>query len=203
MGLITNTVTNATSGILSGFNRKFDMVTGVAKGILCLPQLFSPKNLKNLTANVGKALVQYANGVVAGLTNFVTSTIVRHIQNITGVISSQLRLINDFIKDINESITLIKQTAKSLVTKVKNTLDFLKDTENCSFAAAELGKCIISDILDDVPRATAKQLVNGSLDLNKKVSDITNGLTHPSKSITKYLNQSQMLANKASIQQLF
>ena len=203
MGLITNAVTNSTSGIISGLNAKFDGITSVAKGILCLPQLLNPAKLKGLTANVGKMLTAYASNVVTGLANFVTATVTRNIQNVTGAIGEQLNKINNFISDIKESIQLIKTTAKALVDKAKNTWDFLTDTENCSFAAAELGKCIISDILDDIPRSVSKQLSEGTLDLNNRVRDITEGLTAPGRAITGYINQAQTLANRASIQQRF
>lgn len=194
---------NATSGILTGVNTKFDSIITVAKGVLCLPQIFSPKGLQYLTANISTFLAAYAANVISGLTNFVRDTITRNIQNVTGVIGSQLNAINNFIKDIRESITLIKTYAKTIAQDTKNVWEFLTNNENCSFAAAELGKCLISDILDELPKATSKALADGTLDLNNKVLDVTDQLTQPQKSLTRYYNQAQVFANKAKIQQLF
>jgi formyltetrahydrofolate synthetase len=199
MGQLTNTA----SGILTGINSKFDGITSMAKGVLCLPQLFSPENLKYLTANIGTYLAAYAANVVTSLANFVTDTISRNIQNVAGVITSQLNAINNFIKDIKEAIQLIKTYAENLEQKMKDTWDFLTDTENCNFAAAEIGKCLISDILDELPKSVTKGLSDGTLDLNNKVLDITEKLRAPEKSLTRYYNQAQKFGNKARIQQMF
>ena len=196
-------ITNATSGILTGVNTKFDSITTMAQGILCLPQIFSPDGLKNITASIGRYLAAYASNVITSLFGFVYDTISRNIQNVTGVITSQLNAINNFIKDISESIALIKNFAKGLLGDAKSVWEHITNKENCAFAAAELGKCIISDILDELPKAVTRDLSTGTLNLNNKILDITDKLTGPTKTITRATNRYQSLANKARIQQLF
>jgi len=193
----------ATGGILTGVSTKLGGVISVAKGILCLPQLFSPNSLKYLTANIGNFLAAYASNVITSFTNFVTDTVTRNIQNATGITTSQLNAINNFIKDIKETIQLIKTFAETFEQQVTDMWEFLTDKENCDFAAAELGKCLISDVLDELPKSITKQLSDGTLDLNNKVLDITEKLRGPEKSLTRYYNQAQTFANKARIQQAF
>lgn len=193
----------ATGGILTGVNTGFDSITTVAKGIMCLPQLLSPNGLKYLTAGIVSTLANTAGQFISGMLNFVSTTISRTIDNITGVIGSQLNAISNFIRDINESITLIKTYLRSLDERAKATLDFLLDSENCAFAAAELGKCIINDIINEIPKKTAKSLSDGTLNYNNKVLDVTTQLLAPEKSITKFMNRAQLFANKAQTQQLF
>lgn len=199
MGLLST----ATGGILTGINTRIDSITSVAKGVLCLPQIFSPSGLQYLTSNIGNMLSNYAASVISGLTNFVASTITNTIRNVTGVIGSQLNRINNFLKDINESISLIKTYLKSLDERAKNIMQFLLDKENCNFAAAELAKCLISDVLEDVPRAVTRSLSNGTSDFNNTVLNVTSRLLEPERTITRYLNQAQTLANRARIQQMF
>lgn len=199
MGLLST----ATGGILTGINTRIDSITSVAKGVLCLPQIFSPDGLRYLTSNIGNMLSNYAASVISGLTNFVASTITNTIRNVTGVIGSQLNRINNFLKDINESISLIKTYLKSLDERAKNIMQFLLDKENCNFAAAELAKCLISDVLEDVPRAVTRSLSNGTSDFNNTVLNVTSRLLEPERTITRYLNQAQTFANRARIQQLF
>ncbi len=199
MGLFSTAV----GGILTGVNTKIDSITTVAKGILCLPQILSPQGLQYLTSNVLNMLGAYAGSVIAGLTNFVATTITRTIQNVTGVIGSQINQINNFLKEINESISLIKTYLRGLGDRSKLTKDFLLDKQNCNFAAAELAKCLISDILDEVPKAVTKKLSDGTSDFNNKVLDVTSQLLTPEKTITRYVNQTQLLANRARIQQMF
>jgi len=199
MGLFSTAV----GGILTGVNTKIDSITTVAKGILCLPQILSPQGLQYLTSNVLNVLTTYAASVITGLTNFVATTITRTVQNVTGVVAGQINKINNFLKDINESITLIKTYLNNLDDRAKQIRDFLLDKQNCNFAAAELAKCIISDILDEVPKSVTKKLSDGTSDFNNKVLDVTSQLLKPEKTITKYLNQTQIFANKARIQQMF
>jgi conjugal transfer/entry exclusion protein len=199
MGLITN----ATSGILTGVSTKVGAITTMARGILCIPQILSPTGLKYLTASIGQFLTAYGANVITSLANFVTATVTRNIQNITGVITTQLNAINNFIKDIRESIQLIKNYATQLLSESRSIWNHLSDQLNCNFAAAELAKCLISDILDELPKSVSRQLSDGTLNLNNKVLDITDKLRGPEKSITRFTHQAQTFANKARIQQLF
>lgn len=199
MGLFSTAV----GGILTGVNTKIDSITTVAKGILCLPQIFSPQGLQYLTSNVLNLLSTYAGSIIFGLTNFVATTISRTIYNVAGTVAGQINKINNFLREINESITLIKTYLRNLDDRAKQIKDFLLDKQNCNFAAAELAKCIISDILDEVPKAVTKSLSDGTSDFNNKVVDVTSKLLEPEKAITRYVNQTQLLANRARIQQMF
>lgn len=199
MGLLST----ATGGILTGVNTKIDSITSVAKGIFCLPQILSPQGLQNLTSNVLNIASAYAGSVISGLSNFVAGTITKTIQNVTGAIGSQINKINNFLKDINESISLIKTYIRNLDDRAKQIKDFLLDKQNCNFAAAELAKCMLSDVLDEIPKSITKSLADGTSDFNNKVLDVTSQLLKPEKTITRYMNQTQLLANRARIQQMF
>lgn len=196
-------ISTATGGILTGVSTKVGAITSVAKGVMCLPQIFSPQGLQYLAANVVNLLSTYAASVITGLTNFVADTITRNIQNITGTIGSTLNQINNLLREINESITLIKTYLTSLEDRAKNILDFLLDGSNCNFAAAELAKCMISDILDEVPKSVTKSLADGTSDFNNKVLDVTDSLLGPSRSLNRSVARYQQFANRARVQQMF
>jgi phage-related protein len=197
MGLIAVTA----GGLITGYSNQFGALTSVAKGILCIPQLLSPSGLKNLTAGIMGALSAVAGEVIAGLLGFVGTVVSRTIENITGIISSQIAAINAFIEDISATITLIKSIIGSLDDIAKNTMKFLLDGQNCQFAAAELGKCIVGGILEEITNKAARDLSIGSLDYHKKVQDITTKLIEPERIIGKFNKKAQMFANKAAIQQ--
>lgn len=194
-------ITMATGGMITGYSNQLGAITSVAKGILCLPQLLSPENLKNLTAGILGELSRSAGEIVGGLLMMISSTITNTINAITGAISAELAVINSFLQDIANSIAMIIGVISSLDDIVKGTIAFLLDGQNCQFAAAELARCLVGEIIGDITRKQAMEM-NKSLDkYNEKVFNITQKIAGPDTTINRFIGKSQMFANKAIIQQ--
>jgi hypothetical protein len=191
MGLISTT----TSGILTGVSNKVGALTSVAKGVLCLAQVFTPQGLSNLTSGVLTTLTTYATSVVTGLTTMITSMAVQTVNNITG-------LIVGIVTDITDSVTMIKDYLQNLDDAAKDIKKYLLDQQNCNFTAAEIASCLLGDVVDDITNSVAKKISEGTTKLDDAVSDISSKILTPEKTISKYLDQAQSFANKAKIQQL-
>lgn len=191
MGFIANT----TGGILTGINNKFDSITGIAKGILCLPQLFTSGQ-----GGIMSALQRQAAGVVYGMSQLVTSIVTRTLNQLVGKLGKELAVLNAFLQDIRQSITLIKTFITSLDDKAKSTFDFLKDQENCKFVAAELGRCIIGQVTGAVTKKLAKDLTGGTKDIGTEVNKISKSLFAPDKSIEQYVKRSNYFISKSAAQ---
>jgi hypothetical protein len=195
MGQISMTA----AGILTGYSNQFGALTSVAGGILCLSQLFTADGLAGIWAGIQAA----AGEVIAGLLDFVGTVVSDTIMAVTGMVSTRLLIIQDFINDIAQTVALIRAALSSLDDLAKATLDFLMGAANCNFAAAELGKCLAAGVIADLTRKTTSSLVEGSLEYQATVLNATAKLVGPDSGINKFINKSQMFANKAMIQQQF
>lgn len=196
-------ISTTAAGIITGYSNKFGALTSVAGGILCLSQLFSPENLADFATGIIDGLQAAAGQIVAGLLDFVGSVVSNTIMGVTGIISTQLYIIQEFINDIAQTVAMIRGLIESLDDIAKDTLAFLKDSANCDFAAAELGKCLVAGIVEDITRKSASTLVDGSLQYQAKVLDATSNLVGANSPINQFIYKSQMFANKALIQQRF
>lgn len=199
MGAISTTA----AGVITGYSSQLGSLTSVAKGIMCIPQLLSPSGLAGLTSGILGTLNAVAGEVIAGLLEFVGTVVASTIAHITGVISSQLAAIQMFVADIAQTIALIIGVLTSLDDIAKDTWKFLTDGQNCQFAAAELGKCIVAGLIEEMKPKIAMALQEGSISYSEKINDLTANLLGPEATIAKFTEKSQMFANKAAIQQVF
>ena len=196
-------ISTAASGILTGYSTQYGSIVSVAGGILCLAQLFTPEGLAGLTSGILSGLNAAAGEVIAGLLDFVSTTIANTVAAITGIISTQLAIIGSFIQDIAQTIALIIATVRSLDDIAKATLDYLKSAANCNFNAAELGRCIAASVVADITRKAAPTIIEGTLAFENRAIDATTNLLGTDTAINNFVYRSQMFANKAAIQQQF
>ena len=127
---------------------KVNLITSVAKGVLCLPSIISglPGILGNVAGQLLGSLAGRINGIVSGMVGLVSDIIDEQINKVLGVVNKLLQ----FGALILATIGVIEQTILGILGLVNDAFNFAKDQENCRFAAAELLKCITGSIVNDM-----------------------------------------------------
>lgn len=178
-----------TGSFLNNFSSTYDQLTRVASGLLCIPSLLGKflsgkSNLSGLTGAVGSVVSNIVNTIVqneiAYIGNLVAQSLRQQYQNATSIINT---------------FRLIFNTAKNLFTKSQDTLDFIKGTENCAYAASTLVSCIFtaSKNLQKQIKKPASRLQEFNWKLNDAVTG-NNGI------VNNYVQSNFQAVDRAKIQ---
>lgn len=167
MGLTQSKV----GGFIFNFNSTFDQLTTVAQGLLCIPSLLGKflsgnSSLSGLTNALGSAL-----GAV--VSNIVGTIIQNEIAFIGNLVAQTLRQQYQSIISILNAFAQLFNTAKSLFTKVQDTMEFIKSTENCAYAASSMLSCILSSAAN--LQKKIKNPANKLAEFNNKLTDAVAG----------------------------
>lgn len=163
-------------GFLATANDTFDKITGVAKGIMCIPSLFkdfvSTVSTTNLLGVAATAAAQLASAVAGMVLSAVQDAVNQVLGAVANLINQQLKLIQELFNTLND----IKDFITSIDDKAKDALNFIKNDENCKFAAGNLLSCVINSVANLSPKNLGGQLTS----LNKvtdKVNSIADDVT--------------------------
>lgn len=167
-------------GLLAAANDTFDRITGVAKGIMCIPSLFksfaSTVATTNLLGAAAQAAAQLASAVAGMVLSAVQDAVNQVLGTVANLINQQLKLIQELFATLND----IKQFITSIDDKAKEALDYIKNQENCKFAAGNLLSCVINSVANLSPKNLGSQLpsLNSVTDkVNSIADDITSKIT--------------------------
>lgn len=167
-------------GLLATANDTFDRITGVAKGLMCIPSLFkdfvSTVATTNLLGAAATAAVQLASAVAGMVLSAVQDAVNQVLGAVANLINQQLKLIQELFTTLND----IKQFITSIDDKAKEALDYIKNQENCKFAAGNLLSCVINSVANLSPKNLGSQLpsLNSVTDkVNSIADDITSKIT--------------------------
>jgi hypothetical protein len=173
---------------LNNATSTFDQITKVAKGIMCIPSLlgslFSGGGLKSIGA-----------AVLGAAANIVSTIVQNEIALIGNLVTQALRQLYRDLMSIIKTFKAIFDTVAALRQKAQDTLDYIKNTENCAYAAGDLVSCVLISAtnLQKTIKKPAQQLTN----FNNKLYDAVGG---SSGTLNKYVNKNLQFLDKAKMQ---
>lgn len=173
---------------LNNATSTFDQITKVAKGIMCIPSL-----LGSLFS--GGGLKSFGAAVLGAAANIVSTIVQNEIALIGNLVTQALRQLYRDVMSIINSFKAIFDTVAALRQKVQDTLDYIKNTENCAYAAGDLVSCVLISAtnLQKTIRKPAQQLT----DFNNKLYDAVGG---SSGTLNNYVNKNLQFLDKAKMQ---
>lgn len=156
---------------LNNFNSTFDQLTRVAQGLLCIPSVLG-KFLSNTKSLSG--LASALSGALGAAVSNVVNTIVQNEVAFAGnLVSQALRQQYQNVISILNTFALIFDTAKNLLKKSQDTIDFIKSSENCAYAGSAMISCILSSSAN--LQKTIKKPANKLAEFNNKLTDAVAG----------------------------
>jgi methyl-accepting chemotaxis protein len=177
---------------LNNAKSTFDQLTTVAQGLLCIPPLLG----KFLTGKSLAGLTEALLGSIGAVASNIVNTIIQNeIATVGNLISQTLRQQFEAIQSVLNTFSLIFQTVKNLFSKVNSTIDFIKSTENCAYAASTLASCIISSAAN-----LQKQIKKPAGKLQQFNDKLTQAITSKSGIINNYATSNLKAVDKAKIQ---
>jgi hypothetical protein len=119
-----------------------------------------------ITTGINTAL----NNIVAAATATVQNTIQNAVDEIAGKITDATARVNGLIGDAQNAVEQVKGFKKYLNASVGDVKNFVNDKENCNFAGAALGKCIVQQTVGNLTKKDLRDTSAGGL----SVSSLTN-----------------------------
>jgi hypothetical protein len=171
----------------------FDQLTRVAQGLLCIPSLLG----KFLT---GKSSLSGLAGALAGaigntVSNIVGTIIQNEIAFVGNLVAQTLRQQYQNIISILNTFAQIFNTAKSLFSKALDTLDFIKSSENCTYAGSAMLSCILSSAAN-----LQKKIKKPASKLAEFNNQLTSSIAGKSGIINNYVQSNLRGLDKAKMQ---
>lgn len=160
MSLLDN-VGKLTSGVgnkLGSISAKLDAVTGIAKGILCLPTLLSGliSSIPSIISGISAAVTANFLGAVEGLVN---QKIQQAVNKVNGIFNEALGALGLIAGTVGEVFAF----ARDVEAKVLDLLNFTASKDNCSFAIAELDKCVNKQVNNTITNRSLKSIASNEL----------------------------------------
>jgi len=177
MGLLDNigSISGGVDKALGGISGKLNNLTSVAKGVLCLPTMIA-----GLVSSIPNIIGGVVGGINTALTNIVSTaaaTAEAAIQNavgeITGRITDVTTKVNALLGDVQNAVSQVVGFVDYLKASVGDVKSFVNDKENCNFAGAALGKCIVQQTLNNLTKKDLRDASAGALDISRLTNKVT------------------------------
>lgn len=144
-------------------------------------------------ANIVKNLVSGANGLLLGVVN---ETVARITNAVTGLLNTILNIEAQLVASFNQ----LKALTKYLEREALDTAEWIKNKENCKFAAAELVNCIVGRLLTQLSTKFSDR-ISGSLNLSKLDSSldrITDLVEEPAARLSGWVDNAAREVDRAA-----
>lgn len=173
---------------LNNATSTFDQITKVAKGIMCIPSLLG-------TLFKGGGLKSFGAAVLASAGNIVSTIVQNEIALIGNLLTQALRQLYRDIMSIIKTFKAVFDTVARLRQKAQDTLDYVKNTENCAYAAGDLVSCVLISATN--LQKTIKKPAQKLDEFNNKLYDAVGGSTG---TLNNYVNKNLQFLDKAKMQ---
>ncbi len=194
---LLNSVNNLTSSIAG----KVRELSTIAKIAACLPSILTSLpaalgsaagSVVGAAANAAKNLLSSAGGFLQGIIN---ETVTRITNAVTGLINTVLNIEAQLVASFDQ----LKRLAGFLDKEFDDTVEWLKNKENCNFAAAELINCIAGRLLTQLSSTFASR-ISGGLDLavDSLLDDVVGKIEDPAKKLNGWVNNTASQIDKAT-----
>lgn len=201
MGLLDNigSISSSVDKTLGGISGKLNDITSVAKGVLCLPTMISGlvSNIPNIIGGLSTGINSGLNNIINAATATVEATIQNAVNDITSRITDFTTKINGLIGDVQNSVNQVLGFVDYIKASVSDVKSFVSDKENCNFAAASLGKCIVQQTINNLTAKDLRDASAGSLNVTGLTSKVT-ALGNVDSVISKTTDKQITQLNRAS-----
>lgn len=192
---LLNSVTNLTTSIAD----KARQLSTIGKIAACLPSIITSLPA-TLGATAGKAVLGAVNSVKSALSGaggflqgIVNETVNRIINAVTGLVNTVLQVQAQIISSINQ----LKRLAQFLEDEYNDTVEYIKNSENCKFAAAELVNCVAGRLLAQLSDRFNSR-VGDILSVDSFVDDIVSKIEEPGAKLSGWVDNTARQIDKAT-----
>lgn len=150
---------------LGNISSKLDGITGIAKGILCLPTLVSglitsiPSLINGISAGVANLVNGAVDGFVGAIDSLVNQKIQKTVNKINGAATEALGVLALVAGTVGDVFAFARDTE----SKVLDVLNFTASKDNCSYAIAELDKCATKQVESTFSPRVLKNIASNEL----------------------------------------
>ncbi len=150
-----------------------------------------------------KSVIGGAAGSVANLLSapggFLQGIINETVTRITNAVTGLLNTVLNIQAQISASIDQIKRLGDYLEKEVEDTAEWIKNTENCNFAAAELVNCIAGRLLTQLSSTFGNKIGGGfDLSLGSIVDKVVDKIEEPGEKLNGWVNNTAKQIDKAT-----
>jgi len=153
-------------GLLGAVKEKISQVTSAIKIIACLPSFLT--SIPGVLGAIGGSAANSIAGLMAGA----GGALMGIVDSVIGTITNTVKSLVNKVLQIQADLLCVFGEAKDFVDDVekeaKDLVEWLKNEENCKFAASELLKCIAGKLLDGLASDITSKL-GGALSFGDKV----------------------------------
>ena len=194
---LLNSVNNLTSSVAD----KVKQVSTLTKIAACLPSVLTslPAALGAAAGSVIGAGANIIKNLASGATGFIQGIIDQTVTSITNAVTSLINTVLNIEAQLVASFNQLKALYNYLENEVNDTAEWIKNSENCNFAAAELVNCIAGRLLTQLSSTFADRINGGfGLSLDSALDDITSKIEEPANKLNDWVNNTARQIDKAT-----
>ncbi len=194
---LLNSVNNLTSSVAD----KVKQVSTITKIAACLPSVLTslPSALGAAAGSVIGAGANIIKNLTSGATGFIQGIIDETVARITNAVTGLINTVLNIEAQLVASFNQLKALYNYLESEVNDTAEWIKNSENCKFAAAELVNCIAGRLLSQLSSTFADRISGGfGLSLDSALDKITGKLEDPAKKLNGWVNNTARQIDKAT-----
>ena len=194
---LLNSVNNLTSSVAD----KVKQVGTLTKIAACLPSVLTslPAALGAAAGSVIGAGANIIKNLASGATGFIQGIIDQTVTSITNAVTSLINTVLNIEAQLVASFNQLKALYNYLENEVNDTAEWIKNSENCNFAAAELVNCIAGRLLTQLSSTFADRINGGfCLSLDSALDDITSKIEEPANKLNDWVNNTARQIDKAT-----
>jgi len=176
------------------FIGQISAITSAVNGIMCIPSILN--GLPGILGNVASSALSALSNATTGVLGAVIGSAGAAIENaICKLFNKPIVALLKLFADLVAIIAVVK----AIVKLVEDLFDFHFNQENCRFAAAEIGKCLLANALSNISKRMLQdaQLRYGDGACAKLTKDAQAALNKPGNIIAKYMAKQSFDTNKA------
>lgn len=188
------------TSLASAASNKFNQLTTVAKGILCIPSIITnlPGSLTSVGGGIAAGIASAATAAVQSVTALVTSAISAQVAKVTGAVDSVLNTITGSIATVAGAIDVTNKFIQDIKNQVSDVRAFISDKENCNFAAASLANCIVNQALNSLTPKAIKDISKGLVTLDDAGSKLAESISSPAGAVGDFMGKANSEMQRAA-----
>ena len=191
---------NGLSSLASAASSKFNQLTTVAKGILCIPAIISslPGSLIAIGGGIAAGIGAAVTAAAETATALIVGAIEAQVAKVTGAINSVLNTITGAIATVAGAITIANIFIRDIKKQVEDVRNFISDKENCNFAAASLANCIVNQALNSLTSKAIKDISKGLVKIDNFGSELADKISSPAGAVGDFMNKANSEMQRAA-----
>ena len=177
-----------------------NLTSTIAKAA-CLPSIITsiPTTLGAVAGSIVKSAVGTVTGLLSAPGGFLQGIINETVTKITNAVTGLLNTVLNVQAQILAYIDQLKGLAGFLENEVEDTAEWIENTENCNFAAAELVNCIAGRLLSQLSSTFGSKIGGGfDISLGSLVDKVVDKIEAPGEKLNSWVNNTANQIDKAT-----